>query len=331
MPEGIILKSGSIGASEEAIRAVLEKNGYEVDAPEEKTSAAVTEENGTETSEPQREKFADEQEFAEAHEAWQVAEEEKAAAAQSQTGSEEDEEDEQEAPRRPSRVQRKIERATRELREKLEKANERLAALERGGGGNGADAGRAAALRPERTAFASDAEYEDALLAWGVEKAIAERSAKEAANAQTEWLRQNAENYAVQVEEAKDQHEDWQEVMEKNKSLPIHEGVFLAIHEQENGAEVSYYLAKHPEYTKRLAEMSPISAIMEVGRLSTRLKTGAPAGGAANGGNPPKPRPRIPAPMQPVSSAASTAALGSKEAAEKRDYRAFKAAQRAGR
>jgi hypothetical protein len=146
----------------------------------------------------------------------------------------------------------------------------------------------------------------------------------------TAQLKENLESYQAGVAEFKDDHEDWDDVIAKS-TIPIHESTYLAVMELENGPQVTYYLGKHPDYARRLAEMTPLSAAMEVGRLSTRLKTGAPEPGAAGGRTTPKPKTRLPEPVKPVSTAATSSTLTSAEAAKKRDYRAFKTAQRSGR
>jgi hypothetical protein len=69
---------------------------------------------------------------------------------------------------------------------------------------------------------------------------------------------------------------------------------------------------------------------MEIGRLAERLKSGAPeprADGETKKKTPPK---RIPDPVRPVSTSATSTSLTAREAAKNRDYRAFKAAQRRG-
>src|SRR5258707_316978 len=154
---------------------------------------------------------------------------------------------------------------------------------------------------------------------------------KEAEDANKARFEQNISNYAVQVEEAKDKYEDWDKVV--NQEIFIGKEVQLAILEQENGAEVIYSLGRHPAYAAKLGEMSPLSAVMEVGRLSARLTTGASAHDEANGEEPRKPKPKVPAPVRTVSTAGSSTALTFAEIAAKPNYpgkaKDFKRAQAA--
>jgi hypothetical protein len=165
-------------------------------------------------------------------------------------------------------------------------------------------------------------------MTWGARKAIAEKEVADARTAEQATLQQNYDSYRAGVEAFKDTVDDWDETV--NQSIPMHQGVQLAIFEQENGAEVVYYLGKHPAYAEKLAEMSPLSAVMEVGRLSDRLLKQNPAGPnrAAGGGAPPKPKPRLPAPVKSVSSSATTSTVSTKTATSLRDFRAAKAAGR---
>lgn len=311
MPTGIILSSGSKDSTKEQVEEVLERHGLEVDRPAVEPAA-----------EPQRDSFETEEEFEAAHVAWQET--------QPKPKVEKEEDDKDAAAQSTTRTQRKIQRridaATKDLKEENRKLAERLAALE---GKAPEEPAKEENPRPKRADFKNDEEYEDALLSWGTAKALSEKSMRDAHDAEQQRLQENYDNYRAQVEEFKDEHDDWDDVV--NQDIPMHTGVQLAVMEQENGAEVIYYLGKHPEYAMRLAEMQPLSAVMEVGRLSERLKAGAPGTGEANGGQNGKPKPKVPAPFRPVNTAATSSTLTSRDAAQKRDFKAFKAAQRAGR
>jgi hypothetical protein len=307
MPSGIILSSGSQGATQEAIEKVLTDHGYEADKPE------VT---VTEPAEPKREDF-------ETDEAFEAAQEEFAAKAEEAAEEEEERKEKERLAKLPktSRRQRAVEKATKELREENKKLAERLAALE----GKKPETAQPKIQAPKREDFATDAEYEEAMFDYRYKVRRAKEDADAAQNAQQTRLKENFENYQTAVETFKDEHDDWDEVV--NQQLPIHESVYLAIIEQENGPQVTYYLGKHPDFARRLAEMTPLSAVMEVGRLADRLKGGQ----KPEAGEKPKPKPRLPEPVKPVSTAATSSSLTSAEAAKSRDFRAFKAAQRAGR
>jgi len=300
MPTGIVLKSASHEVSDEVreknLKAVVEGAGYEVA----KEPEAV--------AEPKREDYKSEEEFETAHVEWQDKQE----AEEAEPGKKA----EPSTPPKKSRRERAVERATLALTAENEELRKRLTELE------SRQEPAKETVKPKRADFSQDGDgeqkYEDALIAWGVEKTKKETAIKDAETANKARFEKNIQNYAVQVEEAKEAHADWDEVV--NKDIFIGQEVQLAILEQENGAEVIYYLGRHPAYAAKLGKMTPLSAVMEVGRLSARLTTGAPAPSEADDEAPARPRPRVPAPVRTVSTGGSSAALSFAEIAAKPNY-----------
>lgn len=313
MPTGIIMQSSSHGATPEAIEKVFTDNGLEPDKPAAAEAEAAVE--------PKREDF-------ESDDAFTTAQEEFTQKAEDAAEAEEKKREEEEEKTRPklSRKQRAIARETKKLQDDLKAANDRIAALE--GKAPRTEAPKAPAA-PKREEFKTDAEYDEAMFDYRYKLRRAKEAVESAQERTTAQLKENFQNYQSSVDDFKEEHDDWDDVV--NQSLPIHESVYLAVMELENGPAVTYYLGKHPEFARKLAEMTPLSAAMEVGRLSTRLKTGAPEPSAAGNGAKPKPKTRLPEPVKPVSTAATSSTLTSAEAAKKGNYRAFKTAQRAGR
>lgn len=318
MPSGIIMQSSSVGATEDAIAKVLNDNGYEPDSPPAAEAAA-------EAEAPKRDDFASDEEFEKAQEEFEEKQEE--AEAEREEKEEEEEERkrlEQERRHKPSRRQRAVEKATKDLRDELKKAQERIAALE--GGKKPAEAKVEEPKAPKREDFKTDEEFEDAKFDYRYKLRRAKEQAEESQRSIEARHKEVLASYQTRVAAFKEEHDDWEKVV--NQPIPIYPGVQLAIIEQENGPQVTYYLGKHPEYTRELAEMSETAAIIAIGRLSDKLKGGAPQ--TTSEKPKPKPRTNIPEPVKPVSTSAAASTLTSAEAAKKRDYRAFKAAQRRG-
>ena len=290
MPSGIILSSGSQGATKEDVEAVLRKNGYEVEVPEpteeEKAAAAA---KGAEEKEKEGEKPDGEEETEAQH---------------------------------LSRRQKAVKKATEQLQAELRETKERLAALEKGGKKEEAEEEPAGA--PKREDFESDEEFQEALFDYRYQ----ERSKKEkqlaAEKEENDRLQKNWSSYKEKVSAFKEDHDDWDDVMSSN--IPIQESVYLAVHELENGPEVAYYLGKNPDYAKKLHAMSPLSAIMEIGNLSERLKPKTTKREVVEERGPAIRK--IPEPVQPVSTAATASTSTSRDAAIARNFKAFKAAQR---
>lgn len=323
----IIIKSGSVGTTQTDLDKFLASK-EELETPEKvEAEKKAAEEKAAIVPEPKAEDFESEEDFAVAHEEWTVA--------QQKPEPEEDDEEESEGAQPKSRTQKKIrkriERATSDLKEKLRQAEERLAALE----GKAPATEKEENPEPKREDFASDKEYMDARIKWGIDQGLKQQTEKDEKEAEEAAQKQILTNYWAQVEEAKEAHPDWEEVKASLGETRIHSAVQLAIMEKENGAEITYYLGKHPEYTRRLAAIRPLSAVMEVGSLAAKLKaglkTGAPGTKAANSGTPQKPKPRLPAPVQPVSTAATASSLTARDIAIKKgSFKDFKAKRAAG-
>jgi len=316
MPSGIILSSGSQGATKEAIEKVLSDNGLEAEKAAEPEVPAA----------PQPEDFETDEEYEKAKEAFEESEQER---------QEQDEEHEAAAagakPAKLTRRQKAIERATRDLKEENRKLHERLAAIE-SGKKPANETAQPKLEAPKREAFKTDEEFEDAKFEYRYKLRRQKEQKEETLRLAKEHLKRVEEGYRSSVSKFREglEVDDWDEVV--NQSLPVHDAVINSIAELENGPAVTYYLGKHPDFTKKIAEMSPYSAVMEVGRLAARLKTGAGSNRPeAGSGARPKPRVKIPAPVRPLNSSAKNSTMSSREAAEARDFRAFKAAQRARR
>jgi hypothetical protein len=205
--------------------------------------------------------------------------------------------------RRVEKLAREI--ADREIAKRLETAPQRAAQPE----------SVAARPKPQRADFADDEAFEDALVKWGVEKAEKEKAIQQAEAAQRQHCERNLRNYAAQIAEAQERYPDWEEVV--GQEIHIGMAAQMAIYELETGAaDVVYYLGKHPVYAEKLGQMSQASAIMEIGRLSARLQTGA----SSNGDEYEYRRPKLPVPVRTVSTGGSSEALTFREIAARPAY-----------
>lgn len=308
MPHGIIIKSGSTDTTQEDLDKFLESKGYEVDKPE------------PPKEEPKLESFETEEEYNAAYEAWQAVQKKEEAANEDE---EEKELLEAKEPKKLTKFQKRMKKILAPYKERIDELEKKLpkeAVTE---------VKKEENPRPKRTDFRTDDEYEDALLSWGTKKALAEQEVTDAKRQEQELLQGFLENYNERKEEFASEHEDFEDVIASSKVV-IHPAVQMAIYEQENGPATVYYLATHPDYAAKLAGLTPLSAVMEVGRLSERLKSGKPGSGAGSEAQP-KPKPVIPRPIRPVNTSATASTLTSRIAAEKGDFASFKAARRAGR
>src|SRR4029077_4418362 len=93
---------------------------------------------------------------------------------------------------------------------------------------------------------------------------------------------------------ARKAHDDYDDLID-TVVIPAGPGVLAArqaMLEDEHGAELLYFLAKHPKELERIAGLSPASAVLAIGKLSATFdKSPAPENGKPKITGAPKPPP----------------------------------------
>ena len=184
----------------------------------------------------------------------------------------EDEEPEGQASRkRPGSRQRRIDKLTREIDE-----------LKRVIVGQQQPAARPpepkpqpAEGKPKLEDFETLEAYQEALTDFKIdqrERARAHESLRQQALQHEEKLQAD---WASREKAAKKAHPDYLETIESVEMPkgPIVQDLRQAILEEEHGAEVLYWLAKHPAEIKRIAGLSPHSAVREIGKIAAQFST----------------------------------------------------------
>lgn len=153
--------------------------------------------------------------------------------------------------------------------------------------------------KPMRSQFINDEGYIEALTDWKADAAIAKRESQQ----------REAQVMAEQADVAKGWEKRQQAVItsipdyaetvgSSDVQIPAH--VQQALLESEQGPEIAYYLALHPEEAKRIAAMKPLAAIRRITELERDLvdvdDTPATKKAVAD---PPK-KSRAPEPINPV-------------------------------
>lgn len=209
--------------------------------------------------------------------------------------------------------QERINKITREKHEIAERAQAETARA------NKAEEAYQALLREikekplARDQFASDGEFEAALHARSGKMAAVEfrRTVAEEAssNASAAHARVANEGWEAAVAEVVDRIPDWHQVISSDRG-PSSQVMAEQIKELENGPDVAYYLAKHPNEAARIAGLAYPSQIREVARLGVRLENDAPTTKTS-----------APPPIKPIPAAAKAVANPAD------DYRQWEAAQ----
>lgn len=207
---------------------------------------------------------------------------------------------EQQQKKELSKNQRRIANANRRAAEAAAEARllrERVAALE-------AERAPKPAEAPRREDFADDVAYIEARADHAARKAAAEaREAdrKESEGQQRQTRQQEAdakvaESWTKREAVFQAQAKDYQDVVEpfvEEDLRHFSDGTKRLIVESEVGPQLLYHLATHPEDAERIADLSPVRQIAELGKLEDRMQRPAKAVSKA------------PAPINPVSAGRS--------------------------
>jgi len=124
--------------------------------------------------------------------------------------------------------------------------------------------------RPDRSKFANDEEYIEAVAEWKADQRLAKREQEQAearAKAEREQL---VKGWQAAQQRARAEIEDYDEVIKASDvNLPGH--LHQAILESEVGPHLAYYFAKHPDEARRFAAMSPTAGLRQLGKLEDKL------------------------------------------------------------
>lgn len=162
--------------------------------------------------------------------------------------------------------------------------------------------------KPKQDDFDDFDKYLDARDQWVEERtahqlAVAQRKHAEETAAERQRVeyeqrqRQQEAVFAGRLDAARAAHPDWDEVAESAAEIPANDLVLFHIRQSELGPELAYYLAKNPDVTEQLNQLSPAPLLVALGRIEGRLANAAPSAAEA-----PKPRQAAP-PARPVSKA----------------------------
>lgn len=121
--------------------------------------------------------------------------------------------------------------------------------------------------KPEAAKFKTYDEYVEAL----TDYKLGERARLDAERGR---LADEGRRLAEKVAKAEEKYPDFREVA-MNPELPITPAMYDALIDSPNGADIAYYLGKFPDEAGRIASMSPIAAVKEIGRLEARFSGAA--------------------------------------------------------
>jgi len=214
---------------------------------------------------------------------------------------------EQLAAKRDRRAQNKLEKAYRVRAEALAKADlleKRLAELE----------SKSVTTKPQEgeptlAQFDYDPEkYATAKAEFAKTQAAKEIEAKQRTESQQRAHQKLVSDWETKAERGADKYDDWQDVVgEIQPTAPF----VAALMEADNGDDIAHYLGKHPSEAKKIAALSPMAQVREIGKLEAKLSSKSVE---------PKAPSKAPAPITPLTGAAPKTPDGPSEQDDTKDW-----------
>ena len=156
---------------------------------------------------------------------------------------------------------------------------------------------------PKPEQFSDMYEYAKALAEYTADKKLMERDNQEKARKAAAEQEARFKTWADRVNAAKTNLPDFDDMVQSS-DVRVSDPVRDAIIESENGPQILYYLAENSEFAKKLADMSVVSAVREIGKIEARYvrdtKESAPEVKTA------AVKSRAPAPISPLRGAVNT-------------------------
>jgi hypothetical protein len=160
---------------------------------------------------------------------------------------------------------------------------------------------------PKPEDFKTVGEYTRALTKWEVAQARKAERAESERSTQQQKISEVQQQFAERVAQAAKEIPDYYEVIEQaDWEVPHHIQAYIV--GEERGPQVGYYLSKHREEFDRIAKLSPIRAIAELGKLEDKLKAKAAPTPAGEPTAPAATVSRAPAPITPLEGKSTTVA-----------------------
>jgi hypothetical protein len=160
---------------------------------------------------------------------------------------------------------------------------------------------------PTPDQFSDMYEYAKALAEYTADKKLAERDQQELNRKAAAEQEVKFKAWADRVNAAKSSLPDFDDMVQSSE-VRVSDPVRDAIIESEHGPQILYYLAENTEFAQKLAGMSLVSAVREIGKIEARYERDAKA-------NVPDVKPvvgksKAPAPISPLRGALNTVDAG---------------------
>lgn len=216
--------------------------------------------------------------------------------------------------RPPKGVQKRLDELTRRANDER-RLNERLISLleKSVSTGTAPKVDQAPSGPPQRENFETFEGYLEAKADWQVAQQFKQISQKvEREKAEREVVQREA-TWKQKLDSAASKYEDFADVV-LSDDLAITDVMAEAMKDSDAGPEVAYYLGKNTSEAERIARLSPVAQVREIGKIEAQLNS-KPARQAS----------KAPAPIEPVGSGKTNS--GSPESMSQSEYEAMRKKQ----
>ena len=178
---------------------------------------------------------------------------------------------------------------------------------------------------PSQDDFETYEEYQEALVDWKVTLRLTERDVVERERIERNSTVRAREKvvaaHEARIDTFRSGHADFDAVIAQGKDLPMTQPMQDSVLNSDMGPEVMYHLCRFPEECDRIAALSPMVAIREMGKLEARIE--AAGTGPASSSTPLTNAPR---PIKPVGGGATASTVP----LDQMDYQSFRRARERG-
>lgn len=154
---------------------------------------------------------------------------------------------------------------------------------------------------PKETDFKDYRDFVKAQARWETRQELREQAEKQSQDEEQARTKEVFDSHNQRIADARSKIEDFDEVVGGSK-ISFSRSAGLAIYELDNGPEVMYHLASHPEEMEALSKLSPIRQIAKLGQISASL---LPSGSVVEAAPKTKPTTKAPEPITPVTASSS--------------------------
>jgi hypothetical protein len=160
---------------------------------------------------------------------------------------------------------------------------------------------------PKPEQFSDMFEYAKALAEYTADKKLAERDQEERNRKAAAEQEAKFKAWADRVNAVKSEMPDFDDMVQSS-DVRVSDPVRDAIMESDHGPRILYHLAENTELAKKLAEMSAVSAVREIGKIEARFERDSKA--SAPEVKPVVGKSKAPAPISPLRGAVNTVDAG---------------------